>query len=199
MLGHLPAELGLVGVVDGDVVLEHGEQVVGRVGGDDDVARGGGDEAFLDGPVDEGEQRVVVAVDVEEAHRLAVDAKLGPGDDLKELLQGAIPTGERDECVGVSRHLGLPLVHPGHVLELPRRVADELPRQHRLGRDPQHVPAGVVDGAGDETHQTNAAAAVHKVDAALHQLAAELDGGELVGRLLPGAAAAEHAHPPEPR
>lgn len=188
MLGHLPAELGLVGVVDGDVVLEHGEQVVGRVGGDDDVARGGGDEAFLDGPVDEGEQRVVVAVDVEEAHRLAVDAKLGPGDDLKELLQGAIPTcwiissqataqeiqinrlltGERDECVGVSRHLGLPLVHPGHVLELPRRVADELPRQHRLGRDPQHVPAGVVDGAGDETHQTNAAAAVHKVDAALH-------------------------------
>jgi len=74
------------------VVLEHGEQVVGRASGDDDVARGGGDEAFLDGLVDEGEQRVVVAVDVEQAHRHAVDAQLSPGDHLKELLQSAVPT-----------------------------------------------------------------------------------------------------------
>jgi len=78
--------------VHGHVVLELGEQVVGRAGGDDDVARGGGDEAFLDGIVDEGEQRVVVAVDVEQAHRLAVDAQLSPGDHLKELLQSAVPT-----------------------------------------------------------------------------------------------------------
>ena len=80
----------------------------------------------------------------------------------------SVPTRERDEGVGIARHLGLPLVHPGHVLELPRRVADELPRQHGLGHDPQHVAAAVVDGAGDETHQPDAAAAVHQVDAALH-------------------------------
>jgi len=44
------------------------------VGVDDDCAFEGGDEFFLDGLVDEGEQRVVVAVDVEEAHGLGVDA-----------------------------------------------------------------------------------------------------------------------------
>jgi hypothetical protein len=40
------------------------------------AAGGGGDEAFLDGLVDEGKQRVVVAVHVEQAHRLAVDVQV---------------------------------------------------------------------------------------------------------------------------
>jgi hypothetical protein len=77
-------------------------------------------------------------------------------------------TREGDEGVGLSGHLCFPLVHVGDGLELPRRVADQLPREHRLGHHTQDVPAAVVDGAGDEPHQTHATAAVHQVDTALH-------------------------------
>ena len=41
------------------------------------------------GPVfEQGEQRVEVALDVEQADRLAVEAERGPGQDLEELLEG---------------------------------------------------------------------------------------------------------------
>ena len=45
-------------------------------------------------PAEDGEQRIVVAGDVEEAAGLAVLAELGPGEDLEELFEGAVAARE---------------------------------------------------------------------------------------------------------
>ncbi|RWW54341.1 hypothetical protein BHE74_00039086 [Ensete ventricosum] len=48
--------------------LELGQQLVGSVCRDDDVAGGGRDESLVHSLVQEGEQRVVVAVNVQQTH-----------------------------------------------------------------------------------------------------------------------------------
>lgn len=48
--------------------LELGEELMRSRGGDDDVAGGGSDEAFVHGLVDERQERVVVPVHVQQSH-----------------------------------------------------------------------------------------------------------------------------------
>lgn len=95
-------------------------------GADEDVALGGLDEAVVHRLVDEGQQEVVVPVHVQEPHRLAVDAQLGPRDHLQELFQRPVPAWERDEGVGVARHLRLALVHARHGTHLAHRLPGDL-------------------------------------------------------------------------
>ena len=59
----------------------------------------------------EAEQRVVVAVDVEQADRLVVVAELAPGPDLEQFLERADAAGQGDEGVAAFGHHLLALVH----------------------------------------------------------------------------------------
>src|SRR5918997_1681992 len=68
-------------------------------------------EGPVDHLVEDREQRVVVAGDVQQAARLGVLAELGPGQDLEELLEGAVAPGEGDEALRELGHLGLALVN----------------------------------------------------------------------------------------
>jgi nitrogen regulatory protein P-II 1 len=52
------------------------------------------------------QQAVVIAIDVEQAHRLVVVAQLAPGPDLEKLLEGADAAGQRQEGVGRFRPSG---------------------------------------------------------------------------------------------
>src|SRR5829696_3528940 len=54
-------------------------------------------EALRDRVIEQRGQPVVVAVDVDDAHRLGVQAELAPGVDLDQLLEGARAAGQRDE------------------------------------------------------------------------------------------------------
>jgi hypothetical protein len=47
------------------------------------------DEPLVDGVIQESHQRVEIVADVEQAARLLVEAKLGPGEDLEQFLDGA--------------------------------------------------------------------------------------------------------------
>jgi hypothetical protein len=68
-------------------------------------------ETPIDHVVEDGEQGVVVAGDVEETAGFSVLAELRPGKNLEELFERAGAAGERDEPFGELGHRGLALVH----------------------------------------------------------------------------------------
>ena len=72
------------------------------------------------------EQRVEVAVDVEQADRLAVQAERGPGQDLEELLVRADAAGQGEEPPSAAGHQGLALVHAGDDVQLGQPVVGDL-------------------------------------------------------------------------
>ena len=79
-----------------------------------------------DGVAHEGEQVIEEAVDVEDAAGLGVDAELGPGHRLHELLVGAEATRQHDEGVGQLGHACLALVHGGDHVEVAQGVMGDL-------------------------------------------------------------------------
>jgi hypothetical protein len=60
-----------------------------------------------------GPQRVIEAVDVQQAERLGVQAELRPRPDLEELLQRAEASGEREERVRQTPGTGRSLDNVG--------------------------------------------------------------------------------------
>src|SRR5262245_2574190 len=64
---------------------------------DPSSAAGRRNESLADGAVEEREQGSEVAVDVQEADRLRVEAELGPGQDLEGLVERSEASRERDE------------------------------------------------------------------------------------------------------
>jgi hypothetical protein len=68
-------------------------------------------EAFGDAALHHLDQRLVIGLHIEQADGLAVEAELGPGEDLEELLEGAQPARQGDETVGQLGHAGLAGVH----------------------------------------------------------------------------------------
>ena len=125
-----------------------------------------------------------VAAGVQGRDRLAVQAELGPGGDLGELLQRAQAAGQRHERVGELVHRLLALVHGAHLDELrqPRvrdLVADQMARDHA-----DHLPAGRQRGVRQHTHQPDGGAPVDHRDAVAREQFAERPGG--VGEIRPG-------------
>src|SRR5581483_2135770 len=80
----------------GAVRLELVEQPPGIVVHQDEVPVLLGHEPLAHGMVQEAVQRVEVAGHVQHPAGLGVEAELGPGDDLEELLQGAEPARQGD-------------------------------------------------------------------------------------------------------
>ena len=82
------------------------------------------EESLLHGMVQECNQRIEIATDVENAARFVLDSQLGPGRCLEELLEGAEPSGEHDEAIRRFRHGCLALMH---------RLGDVQPTQVLMG------------------------------------------------------------------
>ena len=82
----------------------------------------GADEAFPDGVPEEREEPRPVALDVDQAHGLPVDAELGPREDLEDLLERAEAARQRHEAVRQRGHQRLALVHRAHDVELGEAV-----------------------------------------------------------------------------
>jgi hypothetical protein len=101
-----------------------------------------------------------------------VEAELGPGEDLEELLEGAQPAGQGDETVGQLGHAGLAGVHRVDHLEAGQALVADLPFEQRAG-SPHHLAAGGQAGVGDDAHQADVAAAIHQLDAPLGEQLAE--------------------------
>jgi hypothetical protein len=162
------------------------EQTGGLGFGDDEVAMSLADEILGDSVVEEREERVVEAFDIEQAVRLLVEAELGPGEDFGKFLERAETAGKGDEGIGKVGHEGLAFVHGGDDAEVFEALMGDFLRDERFGDDADDFAAGSERGIGDGAHQADATAAEDEADVALGEERAEIAGGPGISG--PGAA-----------
>ena len=94
-----------------------------------------------------------------------MDAQLGPGQDLKHLIERAQTARQDDERVGHGGHHHLALVHGLHDVQFGDGVVAQFARFKELGDD-AHDPAVAFErGVGDSTHEARAAATIDEGDA----------------------------------
>ena len=129
-----PSSAGFCGRV---VAAEHGQHVVDVGDAHDQLTVGRAQEAGLDRAVEEVEQGLPEAVEVEHPDRLGVDAELGPRGDLGQLLERAEPTGQGEEGVGLLGHALLALVHRVDLDQLGDALVADLVGEQALRGSPR--------------------------------------------------------------
>src|SRR5262245_10475664 len=124
-------------------------------------------EALSDHLVDKCPQAVEVAVDVQQATGLAVQAEPAPAPHLEQLLHGADPTGQREERIRQLSHEGLALMQVLDDVQLSQATMGNFAVNELLGDDPDDTSTRLQHGVGELAHKTDVAAAVDKADPAL--------------------------------
>ena len=76
------------------------------------------EEAILDRSIEPNQQRIKEPVDIQEADRLGMVAKLGPSENLEQLVGGSEAAWQGGKTVGQVGHQGLTLVHGADDMEL---------------------------------------------------------------------------------
>jgi len=159
-----------------------GVQQPGGVGvGEDEVAVRLADEVFGDGAVEESQEGVVEALDVQQAVGLAAKTELRPGEDFGEFLEGAEAAGQSDEGVREFGHEGLAFMNGGDDAEvLEAKVRDFFICEAFWNNADDFAAAG-KHGTGNDAHQADAATAVNEADLAPGEEGAQFPGGVAVG------------------
>ena len=161
----------------GDVSGELGEGVLNGVGYEKDLAVLRLEHAFVDAVVEEGEELVVEAVDVEQDDGLLVKLEGLPGEDFEHLFEGAEATGEDEEGVGLLTHECLASVHGVGDVELGNAVVGDFEINEDFGDDAYDAASVGEAGFGDGAHEADGGSAVDEADVALGESAAEMLGG----------------------
>jgi hypothetical protein len=154
----------------------------------------GGQEALLHRLVEERGQRVVIAVDIEHAERLAVHAELAPGVDLDQLLERPDPARQRDERVGELGHQRLALVHRGHDPQVLQPAVPDLAIDQRLRHHADHLAAGLDRRVGQHAHQPERSTPVDDPDVSPDEQPRQLARRLRVGRIGAGVGPAIDGH-----
>src|SRR5437870_461940 len=94
------------------------QQCLRLLGFDEEPAMFRFDEAVEDGLVEPGEERVKEPVDIQEADRFLMIMKLGPSENLEQLVGGSEAAWQGGKTVGQVGHQGLTLVHSADDMEL---------------------------------------------------------------------------------
>jgi hypothetical protein len=97
-------------------------------------------KALCDHVVKEGEQRVVVATDVEQTAGFFVLVELRLGLDLEKLLQGAAAAGQCDKAFRELGHQRLALVHRADHAQICRPGVRDLAATSAFGMTPTASP-----------------------------------------------------------
>ena len=154
-----------------------GECVLNRIGYEEDFEALRFEHAFGDAVVEEGEELVVEAVDVEQDDGLLVKLEGLPGEDFEHLFEGAEATGEDEEGVGLLTHECLASVHGVGDVELGDAVVGDFEIDEDLGDDAYDAASVGETGFGDGAHEADGGSAVDKADVLLREGAAEVLGG----------------------
>ena len=94
----------------------------------------------------EGDECVVVSVDVQDDDRLVVDPEVFPGDDFEEFLHCAAASGQRDGGIGEFGHLLLAFVHGVHRDALGQAGVTDFAIDQETGDNARHGAAGSQRG-----------------------------------------------------
>lgn len=132
--------------------------------------------AFGDAVVEEVEQLVIEAIDVEEKGWLLVQVQVLPGENLEHLLERAEAARKDEEGIGQLGHLGFARVHGGGDVQLGEAAVCDLELDEAFGDDSNDAAAAGKTGFGDGSHQTDVGSAVDDTDALFGESATEGDG-----------------------
>ena len=134
-------------------------------------------EPIVYGPVEERQQRVEIAVYVQQSDRLSVKSKLSPRDDLAELFCRAESPWESNEAPREISHESLALMHRTYDLQLRQTSVHYLLLGKSLRNNAHHFASRFQDGVCQHAHQPYGGSSVDKTDPACGQAPAKGHGG----------------------
>jgi sec-independent protein translocase protein TatA len=117
---------------------------------------------------------------------VVVEAELGPGGDLRELLEGAESTGEGDKGIGEIEHEALAVVHRSDFVEFGEAGVGDLAGEQPARNDPDDLAALGEYFVGEHTHEPDGAPAVDEAEPFGREAGTEAAGGVGIGRIESG-------------
>lgn len=139
-------------------------------------------EPLGDGMFDEREQRIEIAVNIQEAAGFPMQAELTPCGYLEEFLPCSETARQRDECIRQARHHGLTFVHGRNDVQLAQAIVGDFLLDEGLRNHPDDASACLERRVGNNAHQPDIGAAVHDADAAHREQLPQLSCGVGIGR-----------------
>src|ERR1044071_3877132 len=136
-------------------------------------------KTVVDGVMDHLDQRIPVAVEIDQDQWFVVQPNLPPGENLESFIKRAHPAGQNREGVGQLEHPLLANMHAVDDMQLAGAAMTDLTHIEVMRDDSDHASAFGQHGIGHNTHQPDPTAAIDQGYASLGQ-----DRAELTSRLL---------------
>jgi low affinity Fe/Cu permease len=137
----------------------------------------GMEEAFRPHVLEQGEQGVPVALQIQDRGRFAVPSELDPGQLLDQFLQRADAAGERGERIGALEHDALALVHVARDDHFARSLERALAGDQEIRNHANDLAACLRHRPCKRAHQSDAAAAIDELHFFACKNPPELAGG----------------------
>ena len=135
------------------------------------------EHALGDGVIEEGEQGIVEAIDVEQQDGFRVEPEGLPGEDFEHLLEGSEAAGEDEEGVGLLAHESLAGVHGVDDVELRDAAMGYLEINEDDGYHSGYISPRSDGGVRDGLHKADVRASVDEAYVASGESGAQLRGG----------------------
>jgi hypothetical protein len=148
-----------------------------RIGDEEYLAVFRLEHSFGDTVIEEGEELVVEAVEVEQEDRLLMKLEGLPGEDLEHLLEGAKAARKNDEGVGLFAHESLTGVHGVGDVKLGYAVVGYFEIDEDLWDNADDTTSGGERRFGNSAHETDSGPTVDEADVSLSEGATEVFGG----------------------
>ncbi|MEY2776197.1 MAG: hypothetical protein RLY30_295 [Pseudomonadota bacterium] len=161
------------------------QQITDRseVGGHEDAVHAAWvQKASLTDLMHEGQQSVVIAIEIGQHDRLVMGAGLPASPHLEEFLQRANAAGQDEEGLALLHHADLALDHGVDHLQVGQAVQHGLGFHEVAGNNPHHMALLLNRRLGHRAHQAPAARTKHQAPALLGDEPAHVrrNGGPLV-------------------
>lgn len=126
--------------------------------------------------IEEGEERVVETVDVEQKYRFLMELESLPGKNFEHLFEGAETAGKDEEGVGLFAYEGFAGVHGVGDVELGDALVGNLEIDQNLWDDAYDAASSGKARLGYRRHEADGSSAVDEPNVFFGESAAELFG-----------------------
>src|SRR3989304_6931937 len=106
------------------------------------------------------QEQVKIPSHIEQANRFCMQSQLRPGNNLKELIEGAETAGHCDKGARKFRHHSLSLVHARYEVEFRQTIMGKLFGREGVRDHTDDFSLFFQNSVRNDRHQTNAASAV---------------------------------------
>lgn len=134
------------------------------------------EQSFVDAVVEEAEELVVEAIDVEQKDGLLVELEGVPGEDFEEFFEGSEAPGERNECISSLTHEGFAGVHGVGDVQLGDALVGDFQIDQNFRNDADDFAAGGQGCFCCGAHEADLGSAVDEADVVLGESASESFG-----------------------